>query len=566
MGIATYGYHPATGRATTTTAAGSDGVTRTITRSYDTLGRPTGYTDADGNTATISYDLRGRVVSTTNAKGSQTRSYDTTTGDLTGLQDSALGAIVGTYDADGQLTRQTLPNGASVETTYDETGAAVRRKYATSSSTLYDDTVTETVHGQWLTQVSTGSSQTYAYDAAGRITRVSDTRSGQCTVRDYTYDRDSNRSTRIVHPPVFLFGTCDPGSAGTKTAYSYDTADRVIDGETYDSFGRTIGVPAAEAGGTVLTSTYYADDTVRGLTQGSSSHLYGLDPLTRVRSDDATIPGFLGLATSTTATSHYDDDSDNPAWISEAVGGMSWTRNIPGIDGDLLAIQDETNKRLQITNLHGDVVATGDAISTPNPSAISEADEFGNPTTASTTRYQWLGAKQRSTVLPTGITLMGERLYNPALGRFLQVDPVEGGSANDYDYTNQDPVNQLDLDGRCAFDMDLGPGVVDTGKYTYWERCKNGRRTGYDVFKNCKLHYRGVFKRPMGCSSRKTHGKGALKFLKRIASTAVGCYYGAKLVKENFPIAGSPGAVAGCAGGAVLTEHGFEGPMDGNGG
>lgn len=34
--------------------------------------------------------------------------------------------------------------------------------------------------------------------------------------------------------------------------------------------------------------------------------------------------------------------------------------------------------------------------------------------------------------------------------RFLQTDPVAGGSANDYDYSGQDPVNQFDLDGRCV--------------------------------------------------------------------------------------------------------------------
>jgi hypothetical protein len=31
--------------------------------------------------------------------------------------------------------------------------------------------------------------------------------------------------------------------------------------------------------------------------------------------------------------------------------------------------------------------------------------------------------------------------------RFLQVDPVEGGSANDYDYVEGDPVNNFDLAG-----------------------------------------------------------------------------------------------------------------------
>ena len=32
--------------------------------------------------------------------------------------------------------------------------------------------------------------------------------------------------------------------------------------------------------------------------------------------------------------------------------------------------------------------------------------------------------------------------------RFLQTDPIPGGSANNYDYANQDPINNYDLDGR----------------------------------------------------------------------------------------------------------------------
>ena len=76
-----------------------------------------------------------------------------------------------------------------------------------------------------------------------------------------------------------------------------------------------------------------------------------------------------------------------------------------------------------------------------------------------TRRYGWLGAKQRSAETPTGVIRMGDRVYVPQLGRFLQVDPIPGGSANAYDYANQDPVNVFDLDGRMA----AGQGGAGSG-------------------------------------------------------------------------------------------------------
>ena len=68
---------------------------------------------------------------------------------------------------------------------------------------------------------------------------------------------------------------------------------------------------------------------------------------------------------------------------------------------------------------------------------------------------------------------MGARVYVPSLGRFLQVDPVEGGTDNAYAYVN-DPVNDFDLDGRIAWlaVIALGASIGMTAG-TVYEAYKN---------------------------------------------------------------------------------------------
>ena len=45
---------------------------------------------------------------------------------------------------------------------------------------------------------------------------------------------------------------------------------------------------------------------------------------------------------------------------------------------------------------------------------------------------------------------MGARVYDPHTGTFTQPDPIQGGGANAYGYTDGDPVNETDLSGNAV--------------------------------------------------------------------------------------------------------------------
>jgi RHS repeat-associated protein len=103
-----------------------------------------------------------------------------------------------------------------------------------------------------------------------------------------------------------------------------------------------------------------------------------------------------------------------------------------------------------LSNLHGDVVATMD--SGPGLVATADYDEFGVARMAAPGRYGWLGASQRAADTPSGVLLMGVRLYNPGTGRFLSRDPVDGGGRSDFDYCGGDPLGCSDESGEKWID------------------------------------------------------------------------------------------------------------------
>ena len=505
-----------------------------MTTTYDALGRPIEYEDADGNVSGVAYDMMGRPVIVTDGKGSQIGTYDSTSGALTELEDSAAGTFKAAYNADGQMTEQLLPDGLAQKVSYDPAGNSVsltyeKQTYCSTACTWLEFTREDSIRGQVLREESTLGDHEYSYDKVGRLTLAKEFGlGGSCTTRSYAFDKDSSRTSMTTSEPK-EDGGCDTESEGSKQNYEYDGADGLIgEGIEYDSFERITNLPAKYSGGGKLTTSYYVNDLTHSQSQGGITNTYNLDAALRQRERITT-----GGSEEGTEIYHYAGGSDSPAWTEDIrEGKATWTRNIGSLGGGLGAIEADTGEvTLQLVNMHGDVVATAE----DDPEATKllstqRFDEFGNPLQSGfleggDAEYGWLGGKKRRTQLPSGVIQMGRRSYVPAVGRFISTDPIAGGSANAYDYANADPVNGLDLTGEraCHF-AELSVRAVHhvskTGHFrlraTGFARCTRNARNVHvtaALFEGGYYPARGArVKIPSQTGPSKSCGSGGVKF------------------------------------------------------
>lgn len=407
---------------------------RTVTSVYNTLGQLTSYTDAEGSTTKYSYDIDGRVEEVTEPKGKQIYAYDPTTGLLTKLLDSAAGTFTATYDVEGKMLTEGYPNGMAAKYAYNSIGQATNLEYektthCTEKCVWFSDAEAFGPEGELATQASTLSKETYSYSEAGQLIQTkeeSPTGASCIEERAYGYNESTGERLSLETRKPNSKGECT-SEGGVVEGHDYDVVGRLLDpGVTYDALGNMTKVPALDAGGSPITSSFYVDNQAAVQEQNEKSITYTYDPVGRTM-----VAKTKTTSGTTTAISHYAGPGNALTWTCEEAGECKeekeskWTRSIPGIDGALDAIQTNGETPvLQLHDLQGNIIATA-LLSETATELFSKHNttEFGVPV-GTAPKYSWLGANGAESELGTGVITTAGATYVPQLAHTLQTEQV----------------------------------------------------------------------------------------------------------------------------------------------
>jgi RHS repeat-associated protein len=430
------------------------------TNSYDTMNRPTGTTDPLGNTWSVTYQ-QNRVAGAT----------------------FPLGTVAITTDANGRITKRAFSDGTTINAAYDARGLlssadvlTIERDKKGQPTKINGIAVGLDSAGRATSfSYAAGKTVTYGYDAAGRVSTVTDWVGGKTAItyegagriasvtypngvtNTYTYG-DDGRVSKIAMGSLGSISITRNGTgrvtsedrslpalpklAASDTKFTYDSAEQMTGGATYDKMGRTL----TQNG---YTYTWNLAGQLKSFSDGKSTTNLTYDGLAEMASLTN------GAVTRNFAFNHLTH-LPSLAIVKQGAADLRYYVYLP--DGSLLysvEASGNTRKFYHFDQMGNTAFLTDDSGKVTDTYAISPYGDVADHVGTTDNPFTWGGQMGIMQEAP-GLYYLRSRHYDAVAGRFLSRDnsqSIDPRSGTPYAYAEGNPMLLVDPWGNDPEEM-----------------------------------------------------------------------------------------------------------------